>query len=164
MTTPARKELYLAEHKVEMEGKGWAVYNPQGKPFSELPIIYGFNNGGSHGWYSAVLIAEDGTCLGGHLCSSEGYMPHDLGILEGTRPDRHKEQFQEHYPNGYRMEFVESSEIYSHAKLNEAFKLNKEAAQDKPVNGTQQTQAQLGQPEQIDNGSPVALDANGPQE
>jgi hypothetical protein len=32
-------------------------------------------------------------------------MPADLGILEGTRPDRH-EEFKAHYPDGYRMEFV----------------------------------------------------------
>ena len=132
MTTPAAAELYLTEHNFAMEGKGWAVYNPKGLPISELPVIYGFNNGGSPGWFSAVLIAEDGTCLGSHLCSDEGYMPHDLGILEGTRPDRHKEQFQPHYPDGYRMEFVESSEIASHVKLNEAFELDKkEAAKDK---------------------------------
>jgi hypothetical protein len=82
-----------------------AIFNPNNKPEGELPVIYGFNNGGSPGFMYAQLIAEDGTGMGSHLCSSEGYMPGDLGCLEGTRPDRH-EGFRKHYPCGYRMEFV----------------------------------------------------------
>lgn len=123
MTTPAAERLYEAQHLHAMEGKGWAVHNPHNKPFSELPVIYGFNNGGSAGWMSAVLIAEDGTGLGGHLCSSEGYMPHDLGVLEGTRPDRH-EHFRAHYPDGYRMEFVSHGDVPNHAVLKLAFERN----------------------------------------
>ena len=74
---------------------------------------------------SAVLIAEDGTHLGGHACSHEGYMEHDLGILEGTRPDRHKE-FQRHYPDGYRMDFISIGDVKSHVGLTKAYKLNQE--------------------------------------
>lgn len=100
-----------------------AIWNPLGKPETELPIIYGFNNGGSRGWMSGELLAADGTPLGGHLCSDEGYMYGDLGILEGSRPDRH-EGFQKHYPEGYRMEFVRYSDVPLHAGLQEAFRLN----------------------------------------
>jgi len=124
MTTEAAARLYEAQHLLEMEGQRVAHYNPKNKPIGELPIIYGFNNGGSPGWYSAELLAEDGTYLGGHICSSEGYMPHDLGILEGTRPDRH-ETFKEHYPDGYRMQFIKGSDVKMHEGLNEALKLNK---------------------------------------
>ena len=129
MTTPARERLYQAQHLVEMEGKRWAIFNPNGKPVEELPVIYGFNNGGSPGWYSAVLLAEDGTALGGHVCSDECYMEHDLGILEGTRPDRH-ETFQKHYPDGYRMEFVGADAVRNHAGLNIAYELNQQRAPD----------------------------------
>ena len=122
MTTKAAAALYEAQHLYAMEGKGYAVYNPKNRPLEELPVIYGFNNGGSPGWYSAVLIAEDGTGMGGHVCSSPAYIPHDLGILEGTRPDRH-ELFREHYPDGYRMELVEG-DIKQHAELMEAYRLN----------------------------------------
>lgn len=122
MTTPASERLYLAQHEVEHEGRRPAVFNPHGKPIAELPVIYGFNNGGSPGWFSAVLIAADGTTLGGHACSHEGYMPHDLGVLEGTRPDRH-ETFRKHYPDGYRMEFVSYHDTKEHAGLQEAFRL-----------------------------------------
>jgi hypothetical protein len=127
MTTPAASRLYEAQHLAEMEGRDYAIHNPHGKPVSELPVIYGFNNGGSPGWYSAVLLAEDGTGLGGHCCSAESYMPHDLGILEGTRPDRH-EGFREHYPDGYRMEFVSASEVLAHPGLTLAYERNQEKA------------------------------------
>ena len=123
MTTTAAARLYEAQHLLEMEGRKVAFFNPDDTSIEDLPVIYGFNNGGSKGRYSAVLLAEDGTGLGGHVCSSEGYMPHDLGILEGARTDRH-EDFKKHYPDGYRMEFVWYADIADHAKLNIAFELN----------------------------------------
>lgn len=101
-----------------------AIYNPHDKPVEELPVIMGFNNGGQIGFLSAVAIAEDGTELGGHCCSCEAYMEEDLGIIEGFRKDRHEGQYQKHYPDGYKMEFVERSQIKKHEKLQAAFKLN----------------------------------------
>ena len=123
MTTPAAARLYLAQHEVAMEGRGWAVHNPDDKPLKDLPIIYGFNNGGRASMLSAIAIAADGTCLGSHCCSAEGYMPCDLGILEGSAPDLH-ETFRKHYPGGYRMAFVAHVEIEKHEGLQEAFRLN----------------------------------------
>src|SRR5690348_4286544 len=128
MTSPAAERLYLAQHEAEMEGKRNEVFNPHNKPLNELPVIYGFNNGGSPGWFQAVAMAEDGTCLGGHTCSAEGYMPHDLGILAGTRPDRHEESYRPHYPDGYRMEFVGYADLKGHAALNAALAANREKA------------------------------------
>lgn len=125
MTTKAAAEAYEAAHVLEHQHRGLAVYNPHGKPVGVLPVIYGWNNGGEEGWMSACLIAQDGTSLGGHTCSSEGYMPADLGILEGTRPDRH-EEFRKHYPDGYRMAFVGYKEAFakSNAGLVAAWALN----------------------------------------
>ena len=123
MTTPAAAALCEAQHVYQYQGYNVAVFNPHSKPVGELPVIYGFNNGGSAGWMSAVLIAEDGTGLGGHCCSSEAYMPADLGILEGTREDRH-EEFKKHYPDGYRMEFVSHGDVTDHEALNSAFAKN----------------------------------------
>lgn len=97
-----------------------AIHNPNNLPVENLPVIYGFNNGGSPGWMSGVLIAEDGTFLGGHICSHECFMPGDLGVISGARPDRH-EGFQKHYPQGYRMEFVGYEDVPGHAKLKAAF-------------------------------------------
>lgn len=128
MTTPAVANFYLAKHLLELEAIPYAVHNPNNLPIESLPVIFGFNNGGSDSWYSAVLIAENGACLGSHICSHEGYMRHDLGILEGSRPDRH-EEFKKHYPDGYRMAFVSSSEVKTCEPLLLAFKLNKQLAE-----------------------------------
>ena len=100
-----------------------AVYNPKNKALDKLPVIYGFNNGGSSGMLSGQLIAEDGTVLGGHCCSSEGYMLGDLGIIEGCGNDRH-ETFKKHYPDGYRMDFVGYYEVRNHKGINKAIELN----------------------------------------
>lgn len=121
MTTPQAAALYLAEHQAMLQGRSTVVHNPNNLPVEQLPVIYGFNNGGSTGWLAAVLLAEDGTYLGGHCCSDEGYMPHDLGILEGTRPDRH-EAFRAHYPDGYRMAFVGHADVLQHPGLVAAIK------------------------------------------
>lgn len=123
MTTEKAAAHYLARHEHEMEDKRYAVFNPHGKPVDELPIIWGFNNGGEPGWLRAQLLAEDGTALGAHICSAEGYMLHDLGILEGTRPDRH-ETFRKHYPDGYRMEFVGSPQSKIHSGILAAYEKN----------------------------------------
>jgi hypothetical protein len=127
MTTPAAARLYEAQHLLEMEGRRLAHFNPHNKPIEELPVIYGFNNGGAPGWMNAQLLAEDGEALGGHVCSSEAYMPHDLGCLEGTRPDRH-ETFREHYPDGYRMEFIGAKDVLTHEGLESAYRRNQDRA------------------------------------
>lgn len=127
MTTPQAEMQYLSAHLQEWADKGYAVFNPHDQPLHMLPVIYGFNNGGSPGWYSGCLLASDGEGMGGHVCSNEGYMPHDLGVLEGSRPDRH-EGFQKHFPDGYRMDFIPSSEVRTHEGLEAAYKLNQEKA------------------------------------
>ena len=107
--------------------KEYAIYNPHDKPVDDLPLIYGFNNGGGGDLWHAQLLAQDGTALGNHICSHEGFMPGDLGLVPGSRPDRH-ETFQKHYPDGYRMDFVSYDDVPSHVGLKEAFRLNKEQA------------------------------------
>lgn len=139
MTTPAAERLYLAQHLMEHEGQSYEVWNPHNKPVEDLPVIMGFNNGGSPGWYSAVAIAEDGMGLGGHLCSHEGYMRHDLGILAGSRPDRHENDYRKHYPDGYRMTFIESADIKTDTKLQRAFELNKKLQEAEAENKTSQS-------------------------
>jgi len=120
MTTPARETLYLAQHLVGWEGRGYAFFNPHNRPLEELPIIYGFNNGGPPEFYRACLLAEDGAGLGDHICSHEAYMTADLGVLEGSRPDRH-ETFREHYPDGYRMDFIPAPDVKTHPGLEAAY-------------------------------------------
>jgi len=108
----------------------YAIYNPHNKPVEELPIIYGFNNGGNDRWYNGCLIAEDGTGMGGHVCSHESFMYDDLGIHEGSRSDRH-EGFRKHYPDGYRMDFVPMEEVSTHGGLLKAYELNQKSGSEK---------------------------------
>ena len=58
--------------------------------------IYCFSNVEGGGDGIAYAMGDDGTVLGSHWCSNEFYVPHDLGVREGTRPDRHK-TYQEHF-------------------------------------------------------------------
>ena len=85
--------------------------------------IYCFSNvvGGGDG--IAYALADDGTVLGSHWCSHEGYVKNDLGVNEGSRPDRH-ETYKEHFPEGYEMEVVPSADIDNHEGLQEAIRLN----------------------------------------
>lgn len=115
----------------------WAVYNPNNLAEEQLPYIYGFNNGGSPGWYTAVALSEDGYGLGSHICSDEYFMCHDLGMYDGTRPDRHEGSYQKHYPNGYRMLFVYSDEAKEHEGLQKALKLARDIYEKEKANGTQ---------------------------
>ena len=95
---------------------------------SAKPKIYCFSNvvGGGDG--AAYAMAQDGTVLGSHWCSNECFVPGDLGVTEGSRPDRHV-TYAEHYPDGYEMEFVPASQVRSHAGLKAAFELNKQQAE-----------------------------------
>ena len=68
-------------------------------------------------------MADDGHVLGSHWCSSAYYVPHDLGVVKESRPDRH-EEYAKHFPDGYEMEFISCSEVKSHEGLLEAFRLN----------------------------------------
>lgn len=121
MTTKAAAELYLSQHLGVWGDLPFAVYNPNNLPVDSLPVIYGFNNGGYDDWWEGGLLGEQGVYLGGHICSHESYMYHDLGIVEGSRPDRH-EKFKELYPEGYRMDFVPAKEIPKHAAFQEVLR------------------------------------------
>ena len=129
MTTAAAARLYLAQHLVEWEGKGYAFHNPHDKPLDELPIIWAFSNVRGGGDGICYAMAQDGTVLGSHWCSNEAYAPHDLGVTKGARQDRHDESYTKHYPDGYRMSFVNADEVSAHPGLNEAFALNKQQAE-----------------------------------
>ena|SRR3990167_7600436 len=126
MTTKAAAAYYLAQHEASLDGRRVAVHNPHGKDVSELPTIYAFANSNERDWVSAVALAADGAVLGGHLCSHEAYINNDLGVLEGTCKDRHEGQYQRHYPDGYRMEFVQWNDISGHAGLQAAIARAKE--------------------------------------
>lgn len=101
------------------------------EPRSE-PTIYVFSGMRDGGDGICYAMAEDGTVLGSHWCSSEGRAVHDLGVQEGARPDRH-ETYAKHYPAGYKMEFVPAREIECHAGLQRAMRLIARTARPAPT-------------------------------
>jgi len=116
MTTDSASRAYLAEHQRETGSKGVVRYNPCSVPTNELPPIFGYRTGGEHHRVFGELVTAGGVVLGKAICSNEGYLKSDLGILEGVAPWMH-EKCREYYPNGYRMVFVESTEIETHEGL-----------------------------------------------
>lgn len=83
--------MYELEHLSKWDGQPPVVFNPHNKPVEELPFIYGFCNGGQFGWMEGVLVSQDG-----------------------------HEEFQKHYPDGCRMEFVPHAKAKDHAGLKAA--------------------------------------------
>jgi len=83
------------------------------------PKIFVWCNSCSHEWHSAAAMAEDGTSLAGHVCSSHGFIPHDMGIDEdGWKRDI----YDRHYPDGYEVVWVEDAK--THDGLQAAYALN----------------------------------------
>lgn len=131
MTTEAAAARYLAEHLFEHSGKTSLVFNPKGvDDVNSLPAIYCFSavEGGGKG--VAYAVAADGTVLGSHWCSNEGYVRADLGVVEGWRMDRH-EGYQKHYPDGYRMEFVRAADVDEHTGLQNALAKHRKAEKER---------------------------------
>jgi len=84
--------------------------------------IFCFCNGRNPGWYSALAVCEDGHVVGQHICSSVGWVKHDLGIGSSSKHD----QYAEHCPEGYELVWVENPK--DHEGLMAAYALNQELA------------------------------------
>lgn len=93
------------------------IYNPKNLPEDDLPWIVGFNNGGQRMFEEAVSLAEDGTFLGNHVCSCEGFMIGDLCL---DRRGFRTQTYEEHYPDGFRTTFVGVDSRDTSAELQKA--------------------------------------------
>ena len=76
----------------------------------------------------AFALAEDGTWLGGHLCSNPSWIRHDMGFDS----DWHHEDYNKHYPEGYILEFIDLKDLDTHEGYQKAFALNQEMARNGP--------------------------------
>lgn len=103
-------------------------------PEAAKPKIYVFSGVAEGREGPCYAMAADGIVLGSHWCSYEGYAPRDLGVIPGSRPDRHQ-HYAKHYPGGYEMEFVRAAEIDNHAGLQDAFRLNELLPEDEGPDG-----------------------------
>ena len=79
------------------------------------------NCDGSGDWHNMVAIAEDGTCLAGHVCSNHGWAWNDMGFTSDWKRDR----YDKHYPDGWELEWVENTNLETHAGIQLAFERNR---------------------------------------
>ena len=97
------------------------AYGVPSVDMSDKPKIFVWCNRCEPEWHSASAMAEDGTALGGHICSSHSFIAHDMGINEnGWKRDI----YAEHYPDGFEVVWVEDPK--HHAGLDAAYKLNQQ--------------------------------------
>ena len=99
---------------------------------SEKHRIFCFNNGGSPGWMHACAIADDGHVLAGHICSSEGFMRHDLGMDGSTW--KH-ENYNKHFGEG-NWELVWIDDPSKSPELDVACALNAQLPKEVTADGT----------------------------
>jgi len=66
-------------------------------------------------------LAEDGTCLTSHYSSNESFSKHDIGLTSNWK----HEIYEEHYPDGFELEWIEESKYSEHTGFLKAFENNK---------------------------------------
>lgn len=90
-----------------------------------MVTIYCFANGPAFGGgdVHAVALADNGKCVAGHVCSSECYIPNDLGVTSNWKHDVYDAEFGK---GNWTAEFVRVADIASHAGLQAALKLNRQ--------------------------------------
>ena len=98
----------------------WTVFNPSGRPLSELPVVYGYE--AMFKWKVSFvgLLSDAGDSyaivIGGGIDA-----PSRLGVVSGSRPDV-DQYLRARHPNGYRMEFVPWVDFEAHEGLAKALR------------------------------------------
>lgn len=69
--------------------------------------IYAFVNGGSRDWWNVVAVADDGECVGGHVCSHPCFGPGDMGCTAQDWSNK-REKYAEKFPEGYTLEWIDN--------------------------------------------------------
>ena len=75
--------------------------------------VYGFVNGGSPGFYEAVLCTADGECLAQHISSTHGWAWRDMQRALDQQFDALKERF----PEGVDSEWLEPESDPEHLAI-----------------------------------------------
>ena len=75
-----------------------------------------------------AAMAEDGEVLAEHMSSNETWARHDMGFTSDWKHDAYKE----HYPDGYELVWIESTE---NEEFLAAFKKNQEQKEEAEKNG-----------------------------
>ena len=73
--------------------------------------------------HHGVAIAEDGHAIAEHWSSSHGWQMRDMGTMD--RNWQH-DKYNEHYPDGWTVEYIELDDVATHEGLQVALVLNKD--------------------------------------
>lgn len=87
---------------------------------SKPKVFLFINSGAGTDMVMSMAMAEDGTVVGGHCSSSNGFAKHDIGATSTW----HHDGYAKHYPDGYECEWVD--DVKGHAGLMAASALNQE--------------------------------------
>ena len=82
-------------------------------------MVNGSTRGGDVIGYA---LAEDGICIAQHLSSNSDFSKHDMGLHSDWK---HK-NYNEHYPDGWELEWIDEENLDNHEGWNAALKLNQE--------------------------------------
>ena len=82
--------------------------------------IYCWINNYQPNWYTVCAIAEDGEALASHISSNESFAKHDIGITSDWKHDIYNEK----YPEGWELEWINRDELDTHIEFNKAIELN----------------------------------------
>ena len=91
---------------------------------SEPKIYCWINAGKGTDWVVSMAMAEDGTHLTSHVSSSDGFAKGDCGYLPTGMGLSKRAIFDEHYPDGYELEWVDDPAPGKHAGLDVPYALN----------------------------------------
>ena len=81
-------------------------------------FVWCAGSSGEANFHHIQAIAEDGSVLAGHACSSHAYISNDMGFTSDWKHDR----YNEHYPNGWQLELVERPKEHSGFQSAQALK------------------------------------------
>lgn len=81
-------------------------------------IVSGSTRGGD---VAGFALAEDGEGLCSHYSSSVGFAKHDLGLNSNWKHDF----YDEHYPDGYELEWIDEKDLESHQGFQAALAENR---------------------------------------
>ena len=80
-------------------------------------IVHGSTVGGD---VVGFALAEDGNLLATHCSSSPDFSKHDMGLTSDWKHD----DYNEHYPDGYEVEWIDEPNLDNHAGFQDAFAKN----------------------------------------
>lgn len=76
--------------------------------------IWVFCNHAEHQWYSFNSLCDCGMFIAGHICSSEGWAPFDMGLTSSRKHEYYDAHCKEHHDGAtWKLELVPTEQVRS---------------------------------------------------